>query len=661
MRKLFSLIAATLFLSVATYGQIQNEKGNLPLNKRTIPLLSSRSINTNLTADFESSNELPLAWTTSVSNPWFVDDDGSGTNNIVIFNMWDYANNAEGYLYTPEMQITSVDSILTCEIEYYLVGGNYGSAGKLYVDVSTNGGSTWTSSTTNLLTGHAGTGVFTFSLNFSNYMSNNYIGQNVKVRFKGVSDYGSYNIAIDNVQGPALVPHTDDISVNSINTPDAVLVGPNVDITGTIRNLSNQEALTSFDLTYSIDGGAQVATYNISGLNVASGAYYNFTHNIPWVATPGSHTLAVTVSNPNGNTDINTSNNATSKNVLIVNEVFPRVIVAEEQTGTKCQYCLAGKLGMETMDLNNPSNYIGIEIHSSTFGTDPMTVASIESAFQGIYGSGQPHVALNRLVDDHPAADEMMDNTFINDVRAMMPVAKAEINSLNYNTASREITFVAEATFAVDITGGNFGFAVAIIEDNVTGTTSGYSQVNGFNGTSTNFTTPITNIHSTTAGNPIPAANMVYAHVARAYIGGFLGNAGSIPTDVTYNNPVTYSFNYTIPAAYDENEIEVVVMIINRTTGEVVNAVKSDLSTGISKINKANFNIYPNPTTGLVNIEGAEGAQVLVYNMIGEVVYSVANTTATTSMDLSSLQSGNYIVKVINNKEVATLKIVLTK
>ena len=73
------------------------------------------------------------------------------------------------------------------------------------------------------------------------------------------------------------------------------------------------------------------------------------------------------------------------------------------------------------------------------------------------------------------------------------------------------------------------------------------------------------------------------------------------------------------------------------------------------------MSIYPNPTTGLVKVEGVEGAQVIVYNMLGAVVYNEANASATTTIDLSSFNAGNYIVKVINNNEVSTQKIVLTK
>ena len=156
---------------------------------------------------------------------------------------------------------------------------------------------------------------------------------------------------------------------------------------------------------------------------------------------------------------------------------------------------------------------------------------------------------------------------------------------------------------------------------------------------------------------------MTYKHVARSLLAGYMGLDGSIPADVTYGTPVTSDFSYTLPAEYDENEIHIVVMVIEQSTGEIVNGVEVelDITSGIKEANSSNFNIYPNPTTGIVNISGVKDAQVVVYNMLGAVVYNEANASATTTIDLSSFNAGNYIVKVINNDEVSTQKIVLTK
>ncbi|MBN2669427.1 MAG: T9SS type A sorting domain-containing protein [Bacteroidales bacterium] len=85
------------------------------------------------------------------------------------------------------------------------------------------------------------------------------------------------------------------------------------------------------------------------------------------------------------------------------------------------------------------------------------------------------------------------------------------------------------------------------------------------------------------------------------------------------------------------------------------------MTSGVARVNNSNCKIYPNPTTGLVQISGVKGGQIEVYNMVGQVVYSVDNATGKTSIDLSSLDNGNYIVKVINADQVSTQKIILSK
>ena len=90
--------------------------------------------------------------------------------------------------------------------------------------------------------------------------------------------------------------------------------------------------------------------------------------------------------------------------------------------------------------------------------------------------------------------------------------------------------------------------------------------------------------------------------------------------------------------------------------------ISIDIHVGIPEAVNNTFNIYPNPSsTGLFTVEGVENARIMVYNVIGEVVYTEANAAAITTIDLSSYNAGNYIVKVISNHEVSIQKIVITK
>ncbi len=72
-------------------------------------------------------------------------------------------------------------------------------------------------------------------------------------------------------------------------------------------------------------------------------------------------------------------------------------------------------------------------------------------------------------------------------------------------------------------------------------------------------------------------------------------------------------------------------------------------------------NIYPNPTNGLFRVEGVQGAKVVVYNIVGEVVYRNSNASENININLSSQKAGSYLVKITNNDDVSIHKITVTK
>jgi len=83
------------------------------------------------------------------------------------------------------------------------------------------------------------------------------------------------------------------------------------------------------------------------------------------------------------------------------------------------------------------------------------------------------------------------------------------------------------------------------------------------------------------------------------------------------------------------------------TTGFSVNIVE----------NNNEINIFPNPAKDILNIENAENAEIQIYNIVGELIIS----TKQTSVDVSSLATGTYIVKVISENNTTTKKINISK
>jgi hypothetical protein len=96
------------------------------------------------------------------------------------------------------------------------------------------------------------------------------------------------------------------------------------------------------------------------------------------------------------------------------------------------------------------------------------------------------------------------------------------------------------------------------------------------------------------------------------------------------------------------------------------NSTVCSLSTSVNDIdNKNKFNLYPNPTSGIVTIEPLDNStnvNLLITNAVGEIVFSQQYTTMQkTNVDLTSFGAGVYFVEISNAIGKSTQKLVLSK
>ena len=80
---------------------------------------------------------------------------------------------------------------------------------------------------------------------------------------------------------------------------------------------------------------------------------------------------------------------------------------------------------------------------------------------------------------------------------------------------------------------------------------------------------------------------------------------------------------------------------------------------GVSDSNIATVKLYPNPTTGIIQISTNETVKVTVVDMLGKVVYQNASVDAQTQINLSSFQKGIYMAKIVGENTIQTEKIIL--
>ncbi len=70
------------------------------------------------------------------------------------------------------------------------------------------------------------------------------------------------------------------------------------------------------------------------------------------------------------------------------------------------------------------------------------------------------------------------------------------------------------------------------------------------------------------------------------------------------------------------------------------------------------YNVYPNPTTGMVNIEGENISSIAIYNAAGQLVNVVRGTT---TIDMSVYGSGVFYLNIIDNANNSTVQSVIVK
>jgi hypothetical protein len=112
------------------------------------------------------------------------------------------------------------------------------------------------------------------------------------------------------------------------------------------------------------------------------------------------------------------------------------------------------------------------------------------------------------------------------------------------------------------------------------------------------------------------------------------------------------SYGYTVKIYKPEGDN--LLIIIN---GESFNIKKSNLTTGVQKIDGNKLNIYPNPFSDFINIKTVNYIyEINIYDSYGRVIYKSQNIQD--KIDLHDLSKGLYIVAIKYSNEVVTRKII---
>lgn len=357
--------------------------------------------------------------------------------------------------------------------------------------------------------------------------------------------------------------------------------------------------------------------------------------------------IEVSVSKVNGNNNFigNTASSVVKINTLT--RAAKKAVFFEKATGTWCGNCPAGIVIFKELYKKHKGTFVGVAIHGG--GRDePMEFASyLKSTRLNRFPTGD----VDRVKRDQVFMDRAVTNNLYNE--RIKVEAPADL-SASVVADGAKIEVKTKAKFYSDFSSAKFKFSVVLTEDNVTGTSSGYNQANYY----------------ATRGqemggfenkpNPVPAKDMVYNHVARALMGGYDGEEGSIPSTIKSGQEVEYTFNHTLPKEETKN-YNLVIVLIDGSNGNVVNVkeVKLDEALSVGKVDAtfSSLKMYPNPANAQLNIAFealSKNYTVTIYDMVGREVLKQNYTTTLGKQKLevstSKLKSGSYIASVSSGK-----------
>ena len=144
-----------------------------------------------------------------------------------------------------------------------------------------------------------------------------------------------------------------------------------------------------------------------------------------------------------------------------------------------------------------------------------------------------------------------------------------------------------------------------------------------------------------------------------------LPDAGGQTVNFVSNQQYTNTFTYDMSSTFVEelNDLAVVIFIQFDETKEVMQAKYLETPTSVSADETVfdNISIYPNPSTGILNIKTDREINVSVTNMMGKIIISNRKILNNHSLDLSSFANGVYLLKINVGNKTGVKKIILSK
>lgn len=352
---------------------------------------------------------------------------------------------------------------------------------------------------------------------------------------------------------------------------------------------------------------------------------------IPTGDKTGVQDLTLTITKVNGQPN---EIDAVAKGTLIVLADTPQKMpLVEEFTGTWCGWCSRGWVAMEKLTEDYKDKAVIYAVHNG----DPMEIESFTSVVD-TYADGFPSLTIDRDASLDPYYGTLVVNYGVKfDLMiALEKIAPATI-TVKATWADNEKTKVnieTATTAMYDVDDSSLGIGYVLVADGLTGTGREWAQANYYNGSTDELGDDLQKL--TTMGSYITGVE--FDHVAIAAWGAQFGVEGSLQRVLKAGEPVGETFvadlstqvagSSRVPVLelIKDKKLHVVAYVVNRVTGEVLNANEVLLDAGSTDIQTAletastpseSFNIFgqriPAPQKGVSIVRLPNGQTIKVF------------------------------------------------
>ena len=269
-----------------------------------------------------------------------------------------------------------------------------------------------------------------------------------------------------------------------------------------------------------------------------------------------------TITQVDGNPNTASDNSATGF-LITLKEKHKAIPVIEEFTGTWCQWCPRGTVGMEKVHSTYGDQVVQIAVHSS----DPMEISAYSSILNA-YCDGYPSSIIDRMYASDPSFSELKKVLAVSFER--VAPAAIELSAQWESKEQKKVVFNTTTRFSYSDDSGQFGIAFVLVEDGLTGTGSNWAQKNAYSGQGTGDM-------AWWGSQGTSVTGLEYNHVAVAGWSVKNGVTGSVNSNIDANTEQKYTYTGSISSntlIQDKTKLRAVALLIDKTNGRIVNAAQ---------------------------------------------------------------------------------------